>query len=48
MYVHQFLIAARDGHDAESYCEASTHLYKLEELLAAGAIPNATMVNARL
>jgi hypothetical protein len=38
------LIAARDGYDAETTSETLTQLYQLESLLAAGAIPNATMV----
>lgn len=46
MYVYaQCLVAARDGHDAESSSASFAQLYKLEELLIAGAIPNATMVS---
>ena len=38
------LVVARDGHDAERSSDCCLKLYKLEELLVAGAIPNATMV----
>ena len=47
MYVYaQCLVAARDGHGAESSSASFARLYKLEELLVAGAIPNAMMVSA--
>lgn len=47
MYVcAQCLVAARDGHGAESSSASFARLYKLEELLVAGAIPNAMMVSA--
>jgi hypothetical protein len=47
MYVcAQCLVAARDGHGAESSSVSFARLYKLEELLVAGAIPNAMMVSA--
>ena len=47
MYVcAQCLVAARDGHGAESLSASFTRLYKLEELLVEGAIPNAMMVSA--
>eukprot|EP01035_Chromulina_nebulosa_P069355 gene69355-biopygen27292 len=39
----QCLIAARDGHGSQSYSDSLTQLYKMEDLLSAGAIPNATM-----
>ena len=42
----QCLVAARDGHGAESSSTSFAQLFKLEELLVAGAIPNATMVSA--
>ena len=48
MYVCQCLNAARDGFGADESSKKLKQLYKLEDLLTAGAIPNATMVRYRL
>ena len=45
MFNTQCLVAARDGHGAESSLETFVQLYKLEDSLTVGAIANATMVN---
>ena len=42
----QCLVAARTGFNAETSSEFFAQLYELEELLVAGAIPDATMVTA--
>jgi hypothetical protein len=44
MFNTQCLVAARDGHGAESSLETFVQLYKLEDSLTVGAIANATMV----
>ena len=45
IYTPQCLVTARNGQAADSFSESLSQIYNSEELLVAGAIPNATIVS---